>query len=155
MKTVIACFAVLLVACSSETSEPEGQGGGGKPAGCADITGNYKVDSSTVSDTCPPSGGGNAGDDTMSFTKTGENEFSFTFPGIQEGACPGVLDPASCRFTSQCKFFKVGTTETLITASADWTFSGNTFSGSSVATVFPPLVAKQCSATFKDTGTRL
>lgn len=132
------------IACSSDVDEAAG--------GCADISGNYSVKSTRLGGSCDSSIDGN-GESTVSFTKSADG-WTLVAPGL-EGGCPGTLDAASCRFKSDCKVFDMKTGATLVTGSIDYTFSGKTFTGSTINAALPPLVSAACDASYRDNGTKL
>lgn len=144
MRTFVGVIVLgsMLVACTSNT---DGQGD------CGDISGNYSVTSTRTSGSCDASMDGD-GQSNVTFMKNGDG-WTAVLPGI-DGGCPGKLDAKTCKFTSACKI-TAQDGSTLATISAEYTFAGGTFSGTTINAALPPLVKAACDATYKDTGQKL
>ncbi len=123
-----------------------------KPA-CPDISGNWTITSVDVAEgsTCQPDGTPSS-TISVSFQKSASGSYAAVIPGVP-GGCPGTFDASSCRFTSNCDI----TVNGAVAASyvLDWTFSGNTLSGTEIGRKFPPAVDPSCIENSKDTGQRL
>jgi hypothetical protein len=134
----------LLVACSSSSEDQAGPG-------CGDISGNYTAQATRVSGTCDVALDGD-GKTTFSISRGDGDAWNILLPGLT-GGCPATLD-AACKLISNCELF--GQDGSVIgTASVEYTFSGRTFTGTSVSAARPPAVATACSANYTQTGSKL
>lgn len=137
----VVSLSLVILGCSA-SSDPES-------SGCTDISGNYKVESTRLSGSCPPDPEGGY---TASVIRA-EDGWVITYPGIENG-CPGTLD-STCKFTSTCKLTNKETGETMATLSYEHRFSGRGFEGTSVTGIMHPFVEGGCTANYRDTGTKL
>lgn len=144
---MLAVVAVLISACASETT--------GTGPSCSDVSGNWSVVSNRISGSCDPKIDGD-GRSTITLTKQGDTTYAVILPGI-EGGCPGRLD-ATCKLTTTCELRANSSGALIATISAEYTFSGTTFSGTTVNAILAPIpdkTEKACSANYKDVGTKL
>lgn len=142
---MLSAVAVVLIACSSAADQPA--------SACADISGNYSVQSTRAAGTCDPKLDGD-GKSTLAFSKNADGSYNIVLTGIP-GGCPGALDPKSCRYTANCEAKGQDGATVIATFSLDYTFSGNGFSGSSISGLRPPSVATPCDVTYQERGTKL
>lgn len=138
----LATFGVVLVACSTTTTS-EG-------SGCPDIVGNYTATAERISGTCDPALDAKSG--SFGVTKAGDG-YLVVLPGIENG-CPASYDVNTCKLTSACEL-RDENQEVIVTTSVEFTFTARGYTGSSVNGLRPPVVATTCSATYRETGTKL
>lgn len=124
----------------------------GAASPCADVSGNWEVTSVRLSGTCDPKLDGD-GKSTMTLARDASGGYSMVIAGV-EGACPTLLDVASCKLTSSCEV-KSKDGALLATSSAEYTISNNTLTGTSIGAVKPPIVEKACTANYRETGKKL
>lgn len=140
----IAVVGLLIVACGDD--KVDGTVGGA----CADISGNWQVTSTRLDGNCPAELDGD-GKSTQTFSRAG-NGWALVFPGVQDG-CPAALDTATCKLTASCELSRDGAL--IATVSFDYTFANGTFSGTTSNAAGPPLSPSPCTATYRDTGSKL
>lgn len=142
---VAGALYTCLPACSSSSED-----GAGPNGGCSDIAGNWETTRTRTSGTCDPALDGD-GKGTFTLSKDGAG-WILVLPGVQ-GTCPGTLD-AACKFTTTCEL-KGKDGALVATASVDYAFSGDSFTGSVVNGLRPPAVTTACSANYRVTGKKL
>ncbi len=146
MKGLIGAVAavVAVAACTSETTGATGPN-------CADITGNWEVTSTKTGGDCAgdPAEGGSSTNVTIRKDGAG---YVVVLPAVA-GGCPGELS-AQCKLISNCD---VTGKDGKLAASfgIEWTFNGNSFTGSEVGRLFPPVVQTACEGQYADTGKKL
>ncbi len=147
MRTISIVGVVLVLAACTNSSTDADDGG------CADISGNYKLTATKQTGTCSGSENGTASEDTVTIERNANGLF-VRIPGL-DGACPGSLEAATCRFTAQCVLLgKDDPSQKVGTFNIDYTFSGKTFSGSVNVGLNPPGKAS-CTELETHDGTRI
>lgn len=139
--SVIVVAAVVLGACSDDDKNE---------SACADISGNWAVTSTRIDGDCPAALDGD-GKSTQTISRSGAG-WSLVFPGVSDG-CPATLDAATCKLTASCELSQEG--KLVATISFDYTFAKGTFSGTTSNAAGPPIAEKACTATYRDTATKL
>lgn len=117
---------------------------------CVNIAGNWSVRSERTTGTCDLTFGNQTLEITM---RRDSGQWEAVLPLIQNG-CRGQFDQAACRFTATCDVLD-GASRRIITTAVDWSFDGGAFSGTSLTAAFNPLVNVNCTANYRDVGTRL
>lgn len=139
-----AVLVAIVVGCSGETGE-------GPATACADVSGNYQASVERVAGSCDPSQDPKSV--SMTMRPNGDGTWSALLPGV-DGGCPGRLDAASCKFTSNCAV-RTGDGSLLATVNLEYTFSKTGYTGTAVNGLLPPATATRCEVIYRETGSRL